>query len=173
MIDGTCRRERDLWITEVNWPLEGTGKYSPAAGKPNVSEEEQADYMVRYYILCLASGFVERIYWWQLVAPGYGLVDSREKPWRKRPGYYAFQTMVGLLEESAFTEKVAHPQALIFSFQKNGESFSVCWTNGDPCDHVFEDRIIRVLSRDGKEIPVKDNRVKIDGSPKYVFFEMG
>lgn len=172
VIDGTCRRKRDLWITEVNWPLEGTGKYSPAAGKPNVSEEEQADYMVRYYILCLASGFVERIYWWQLVAPGYGLVDSRETPWRKRPGYYAFQTMVRILEESTFTEKAVHPSALIFSFQKNDKSFSVCWTNGEPCNHVFEKRIIRILSRDGKEIPVKDNRVEIDGSPKYVFFEM-
>jgi len=30
-----------------------------------------------------------------------------------------------------------------------------------------------VLSRDGKEIPVKDNRLKIDGTPKYVFFETG
>ncbi|UCE21305.1 MAG: hypothetical protein JSV46_03490, partial [Candidatus Aminicenantes bacterium] len=115
----------------------------------------------------------ERMYWWQLVAPGYGLVDSRETPWRKRPGYYAFQTMVRLLEESTFTEKMAHPSALIFSFQKNEESFSVCWTNSEPCDQVFEKRIIRVLNRDGKEIQVKDNRVEIDGSPKYVFFENG
>jgi hypothetical protein len=81
--------------------------------------------------------------------------------------------MVRLLEGSTFTEKGAHPQALIFSFQKNDESFSVCWTNAEPCDHVFENRIVRVLSRDAKEIPVKNNQVKIDGSPKYVFLEKG
>ena len=177
VIDGTCSRERDLWITEVNWPLEGTGKYSPAAGRPNVSEEEQADYMVRYYILLLASGFVERIYWWQLVAPGYGLVDSREKAWRRRPGFHAFKTMVGRLEQSTFTGKMSfsgkmpHSRAMMFSFQKGKEIFAVCWTNDSPCDHVFERRVARVIGRDGDEIPVKDNRVKIDGSPKYVFFE--
>ncbi len=171
VIDGTCRRERDLWITEVNWPLKGTGKYSPAAGRPNVSEEEQADYMVRYYILLLASGFVERIYWWQLVAPGYGLVDSREKPWRMRPGYHAFKTMVGRLEESTFTRKTPHSRAMIFSFQRGKEDFTVCWTNDGRCNHVFERRIIQVIGRDGDEIPVKENRIQIDASPKYVFFE--
>ena len=171
VIDGTSRQERDLWITEVNWPLKDTGKYSPAAGKPNVSEEEQADYMVRYYILCLASGFVERIYWWQLVAPGYGLVDSRPKEWRKRPGFYAMKTMAGFLDGSTFTGKVPHPQALIFFFQKENENFAACWTTGEACDYAFPGRILRVISRDGDEISVRDNWAKIDGSPKYVFFE--
>ena len=34
VVDGYSGRERDLWITEVNWPLKGTGKYSPAFGRP-------------------------------------------------------------------------------------------------------------------------------------------
>jgi hypothetical protein len=173
VIDGTSRRERGLWITEVNWPLKDTGKYSPAAGKPNVSEEEQADYLVRYYILCLASGFVERIYWWQLVAPGYGLVDSRQKEWRRRPGFYAMKTMIGFLDGSTFTGKVPHPQALVFFFQKENENFAVCWTTGETCDYAFPGRILRVVNRDGDEISVRENWVKIDGSPKYVFFEKG
>ncbi|MCK4646918.1 MAG: hypothetical protein KAU46_11755 [Candidatus Aminicenantes bacterium] len=169
VIDGSSRLERDLWITEVNWPLKGTGKYSPASGKPNVSEEEQANYLVRYYILCLASGFVERIYWWQLVAPGYGLIDNRKKEWRKRPGFYALKFMVTLIEESTFTGKVAHPQAMIFSFRRNTEDFSVCWTGSGECDYSFSRRIIRVLNRDGEEIPFHDTHIKIDQSPKYVF----
>ncbi len=170
VIDGTCRRERDLWITEVNWPLQGTGKYSPAAGRPNVTEEEQADYMVRYHILCLSSGFVERIYWWQLVAPGYGFVDSREKPWRIRPGYHAYKTMTGFLENSTFTGKMPHSRAMMFSFQRGEEDLAVCWTNDGPLEHVFERQIVRVIGRDGDEIPVKENKVRIDESPKYVFF---
>jgi len=171
VVDGSSGRERDLWITEVNWPLKGTGKYSPASGKPNVSEEEQASYLVRYFILCLASGFVERVYWWQLVAPGYGLIDSRKKEWRKRPSFYAMKTMVALLEGSTFTGKVQHPEEMIFSFRRGKESFVVCWTKGAVSGHVFSRRIIRVLSRDGEEIPFKDNQIKIDGSPKYVFLE--
>ncbi|NIO48632.1 MAG: hypothetical protein GTN73_04220 [Candidatus Aminicenantes bacterium] len=171
VVDGSCGGERDLWITEVNWPLKGTGKYSPASGKPNVSEEEQANYLVRYFILCLTSGFVERIYWWQLVAPGYGLIDSRKKKWRRRPSFYALKTMVSLLEGSTFTGKIPHSEALIFSFCKGKNNFVVCWTNGAPCEHVFTRRIMGILSRDGEEIPFKDERIGIDGSPKYVFIE--
>lgn len=169
VIDGSCAGERELWITEVNWPLKGTGKYSPAAGKPNVTEKEQADYLVRYFIVCLASGLVERIYWWQLVAPGYGLVDSRGKEWRKRPSFHALKTMVRHLEGSTFTEKIPHAQAMLFLFEKEKETFAVCWTKGNPCEYVFPKRIARALSRDGEETSFQDNRIEIEHSPKYVF----
>lgn len=171
VVDGSSRGKRDLWITEVNWPLKGTGKYSPASGRPNVSEEEQADYLVRYYILCAASGFVERIYWWQLVAPGYGLIDSRGKEWRRRPSFYAMKTMVSQLERSLFKGKVEHPRAKIFSFFKGERNFFICWTKGPAFDYFFDGRVVRVLSRDGKEIPSGNGRVKIEASPKYVFLE--
>jgi hypothetical protein len=126
---------------------------------------------------------VKRIYWWQLVAPGYGLIDSRGKKWRKRPAFFAVKAMVKLLEGSIFTGKkgdsplfsdtgkIAYPQALIFSFEKAKENFAVCWTKRAHCDYDFPRRIVRVLSRDGEEIPFKDSRVNITPSPKYIFFE--
>lgn len=178
VVDGSFGEVKEVWITEVNWPLKGTGKYSPASGKPNVSEEEQADYLVRYFILCLASGFVQRIYWWQLVAPGYGLIDSRSKEWRKRPAFFAMKTMAKLLEGSTFTGRIAHHQALIFCFKRESaegkrgeENFAVCWTKGAQCDYDFGRRIVRILSRDGEEISFKGTRVKVSSSPKYIFFE--
>ncbi len=58
VVDASAGSERDIWITEINWPLQGTGKFSPASGRPNVTEGEQADYLVRYFVLCLATGFV-------------------------------------------------------------------------------------------------------------------
>jgi hypothetical protein len=105
------------------------------------------------------------------VAPGYGLIDSRKKKWRKRPSFYALKTMVSLLERSTFTGKVAHPEALIFSFCRGKDNFVICWTKGEPCEHVFPRRITRMLSRDGEEIPFKGDRIKIGGCPKYVFIE--
>lgn len=173
-----CVEDRPLWITEVNWPLEKTGKHSPASGKPNVTEEEQADYLVRYYVLCLATGFVERVYWWQLVAPGYGLIDSREEPWRKRPSFFAFKTMASLLRESEFQGRIPHPHAEIFSFRKRAENFAVIWTKDKKNwglslikNWGLSPIIKRVVGRDGREIPFEENRITIDGSPKYVFFE--
>ena len=168
--DSSAGGRRDAWITEVNWPLEGTGKYSPASGKPNVSEETQADYLVRYYILCLASGLIERVYWWQLAAPGYGLVDTREKPWRRRPSFTAFRTMTAVLSGATFIGRDRAAGGEVFHFRKGGRSFAVCWTNGPPFDYEFTAPAAEVTGRDGTALGAGSRRVRVDGSPKYVFF---
>jgi len=76
------------WITEVNWPLR-EGPHSPAGRDVAVDEEAQADYLVRYYLLTLGTGLIERVFWWQVVARGYGLVDPADpaNP-RRRPSFH-------------------------------------------------------------------------------------
>ena len=153
----------------MNWPLQGTGKYSPVSGEPNVSEDEQADYLVRYYILALVSGFVERVYWWQLLAPGYGLIDSREGKWRKRPSFYAMKAMVSFLDDSIFQGCFAETDAKIFIFVKNKNVFAVGWTTGEALEYTFPGRLLKVLDRSGKQLPVSGNKLQLDSSPKYIF----
>ena len=178
--ESSARRRCSCWITEVNWPLEGTGPHSPASGKPNVTEEEQADYLVRYYIIGLASGLIERVYWWQLVAPGYGLADSREEPWRKRPAWFALRQMVEALAGSEFTGKDGGGSARgaeIYRFRKAGRDFAVCWTNDGRRDFEFGRPVDGVTGRDGGAIapagtPERSaGRIAIGRSPKYVAFK--
>ncbi len=182
-IDATARpgAGRGLWITEFNWPLAGTGAFSPASGKPNVSEDEQADYLVRYCVPGLASGLAERIYWWQLVAPGYGLVDSRESPWRRRPAFRAFKALRARLEGSVFEgcgegpDGPAPDGVEIFRFRKDGRAFAVCWApGGGPAELIWKAPVAAVQDREGREIPLASRasqRIVIDGSPKYVLFK--
>ncbi|TRZ92822.1 hypothetical protein D4R89_00630 [bacterium] len=186
-VDVSARAGRDVWITEVNWPLSGADPYSPASGRPNVTEEEQANYLIRYYVLLLASGLVERITWWQLAAPGYGLVDNREEPWRRRPAFHAFRTLRARIEGSVFEglgetnapsidasgfghNSGAGDDVRIFRFRKDGRPFAVCWTPGPPVERAFERRVEAVIDRDGREIAGRPQKITIDGSPKYVDF---
>jgi len=37
---------------------------------------------------------VSKLYWHQLVAPGYGLVDNRDKAIRKTPAFYKFKQLI-------------------------------------------------------------------------------
>lgn len=170
VVDACLKENRNIWITEMNWPIAGTGKYSPAVGRMNVSEEEQADYVVRYFILCLCTGFVERIYWWQLAAPGYGLVDSRPKIWRERPSFFALKSMVERVEGSLFMQKLPHPEAFMFLFRKQEGSFAVCWTTDPSLEHTFSRPVLRVENREGKQISFQNNRVRFTPSPCYVYF---
>ncbi|NOZ10470.1 MAG: hypothetical protein GXP09_05465 [Gammaproteobacteria bacterium] len=85
-----------LWITEFNWPLLGTKPYTPNSGRPQttVDPELQAQYLKDYYRIARQSDCVEKAYWWQLIAPGYGLVDSRGRQLQKRPAYYALKVLL-------------------------------------------------------------------------------
>lgn len=83
-----------IWITEVNWPLAGTGESAPTSGKECVSEEDCAKHLTDYLRIAHGTGLVERVYWWQLVAAGYGLVDPRGGTLRTRPGFAAMQRLI-------------------------------------------------------------------------------
>ncbi len=171
MVEAGVRRSSRIWITEVNWPLQGTGPYSPASGRPNVTEDEQADYLVRYHVLCLSGGYIDRIYWWQLIAPGYGLADSREGALRRRPAFLAYKTMVEQLEGAVFLGREPSAWAEIFHFERGQDRLAVCWTPGRPRMHDFGRAVRRVIDRDGRETkPSSSSGLQLEGSPGYVFF---
>lgn len=80
-------RNKGIYITEVNWPLRGTAPYAPTSEKECISEETYAKYMQRYLETTAQCPQVTRVYWHQLIAPGYGLVDSRDGRLRKTTGF--------------------------------------------------------------------------------------
>ena len=90
------RSANKLWITETNWPLLNTKPYTPNSGNPTrtVDEQTQAEYLKLYYQIAYQSGWVERVYWWSLINPGYGLVDHRSGELRKMPSFYAFKDLL-------------------------------------------------------------------------------
>jgi hypothetical protein len=95
-ISGRCRQrsETPLWITEFNWPLLGTESWSPTSVEVQVSEEDAAKYLLEYCRIAYQTGLVERLYWWQLVHPGFGLVDSREATLRRRPAFHIARQLI-------------------------------------------------------------------------------
>jgi len=81
----------EIYITEVNWPLSGTAPYAPTSELECVSETEYAQYMSRYLEIAKESGKVSRVYWHQLIAAGYGLVDDRDAGLRKMEAFERFK----------------------------------------------------------------------------------
>lgn len=90
------RCDDSLWITETNWPLLNTKPYTPNSGNPTrtVDEQTQAKYLKWYYQIAWQTGWVDRVYWWQLINPGYGLVDHRGGSLRKMPSFYAMKELI-------------------------------------------------------------------------------
>ncbi|MDD2781580.1 glycosyl hydrolase, partial [Sulfuricurvum sp.] len=91
----------EIIITETNWPITNTAPYAPTSEHECVSEEEYADFMVRYHLLAFASQHASSVYWHQLIAPGYGLIDNREGIIRKRSAFFAYKMMLEQMREAS------------------------------------------------------------------------
>ena len=126
------RKAPPLWITEVNWPLRDTGRYAPSLDDCRVGEAEQLLYLVRYFLMVLASGSVSAGYWHQLVAPGYGLIDNRDGTLRERPAFRGFSTLCRLFN-GADVESFAHEADLGYyrlTARKGGAEVAALWRSG-------------------------------------------
>jgi hypothetical protein len=158
------------WITEVNWPLR-EGPHSPAGRDVAVDEESQADYLARYYVLVLATGLVERVYWWQLAAKGYGLIDPiPPAAWRKRPAFATLKTLHDELSGRTFRELRSTPETRLFRFSEAaGEEVVVGWSLGADGAQVRLERPPSVIrGRDGATMAVANGRdVTLTPSPTY------
>ena len=153
---------RKIYLTETNWPISDTAPYAPTSEFECVDEESYANFMVRYYLLAFATQKVDSVYWHQLVAPGYGLVDSREGI-RKRTAFAAFKTMNTLLKEMEFLS-FEHKNGTFTLLTKNeNQTLTAIWSL-EP--KTFTYLVAKTyIDRDGKQF--KKSSIEIGPSPIY------
>lgn len=154
------KSQNKLYITEVNWPLEGTSPYAPAVGDCMVSETLQTTYLVRYYLLMMASGRVEKCYWHQLIAPGYGLVDNLGSELRKRDAYYSFKVMTDLLTQAKTQYFSERKQQYRLGFSSPRGNIEAIWA----CDKSF----LITITNDQYVIDLLGNTIQADENGKIL-----
>jgi tRNA A-37 threonylcarbamoyl transferase component Bud32 len=162
------------WSTCAFWTL-------PRIQRILVSSEEQmADYLTRYFVLCASEGSFERFYWGPLVSRREGLLDDgtglpedrsirdvvsyyselpgESEQWRHRPALYAFKTIQTMLSGARYLQRLSGKKGLeVHAFEKGDQHFHVVWTkNGglarstDIYTQVDLEMIKSIQSRDGK-----------------------
>lgn len=165
---GRCCDAR-VWITEVNWPL-WEGPHSPAGRAAAVDVERQADYLVRYYLLALGSGLVERVFWWRLAARGYGLMVPRGAgELCERPSFEAMRTMIALLAGARFDGPLPVPEGCwLYPFTTAQGRVVVGWSLQPGRQVELPSRPASVLARDGRELTAPaGTTVELGPSPRY------
>lgn len=98
------KTSNELIITETNWPIKNTAPYAPTSEFECISEDDYTNYMIRYHLLAFATQKVSTVYWHQLIAPGYGLIDNRDGVIIKRHAFDAYKTMLLHLSDAVFKD---------------------------------------------------------------------
>lgn len=138
-----------LVVSEFNWPLRGTGVWSPVGSPhvspgertndPSVDEAEAALYLVRYLLLGLCSGMADEMVFWRLAAHGFGLVDVPPDgggEWRRRPGFEALRTWFRFLNGATFLAAEEQAGAWRLRFRRvDGTSLCVAWRGPEAWGH--------------------------------------
>jgi len=174
-----------LVVSELNWPPSGTGVYSPVGAPyvspgpryndPSVSEQEAAAYLLRYVLIAICSGLVERVFWWRLVAFGYGLVDDSRCPWRKRPGFAVLAQLLKRFSESTFIERATvasidgADEGILYRFTtRAGDSWSIAYCTNHACQIRLPLGVKQVSDSVGNAINLDGDRVTLGMMPIYL-----
>ncbi len=163
------KTEGEIVITETNWPITGTAPYAPTSEHECVSEEEYADYLVRYHLLAFASQHASCVFWHQLIAPGYGLVDHRDGIIRKRNAFAAYQTMLSHLHDAIFVGYGAKRGRHTLLCSTPRGMLHVEWLETGRLD-VPLTRSVKGYSRDG--ITFESDLLLLGPSPLYYYTPM-
>lgn len=111
------------------------------------SEEKQADYLIRYFVLLAASNTVNKAFWGPLICHREGLIDegdfaypSLEKityyaplqgktaQFKKRPSFYAYQAVIKNISGATYLKSYQQDGVHIYRFLKNQRFVDVAWT---------------------------------------------
>ena len=168
IVETSKHGDRPCWVTEVNWPLR-EGPHSPAGRAVSVDEESQADFLVRYYLLAQGTGLVERVYWWQLVSRGYGLVSVDDEGLRRRSAHTALARLVDELAGHRLVEITADSSGgHRYLFERDGRRRAVVWSAAEPQRVDLGGEALAARSRDGETVTVGGASIEAGSSPIYV-----
>ena len=169
------RCDERVIVSEVNWPLVDSGVWSPVSAsymapgtkgsKVHVTEEEYGNFMIRYLVLALCSGFVDQVYWWRLVAHGFGLIDERaDGGWRERIGFKMLCVFLEQLGTATFVEKLeVEERVYALRFERKNDEVTMMWCNGRVFAGPWPGSFKKVLDASGEDIEPEE----VGGSPVY------
>ena len=123
------KTSNEIYITEFNWPLLDMGKWAPAETSL-IKESSQSNYLVRYFLLMLASGRIKKCYWHQLVAPGYGLINNLGDQIVKRDAYYCFKHLIQITAGGKTKKFIKEKDLFCLVFEKDNEIIEAIWSIG-------------------------------------------
>lgn len=171
--------EEKVIISEVNWPIENTDIWSPIvcpyvtprwSNRPSgETENDHANFMLRYIAIAICSGHVDQLFWWRLSAKGYGLVDDQNE-FKPRPAFTALQYFLVRLGDATFMKKwPSAKNTYVLEFHNDTQQILMAWTTtkrepNSESNALAQFDAQKIYDRDGNKL----KEVVISEAPIYL-----
>ncbi|GFZ91875.1 hypothetical protein GCM10008018_42740 [Paenibacillus marchantiophytorum] len=168
-------QSKPIWITEIGWPTH--------IGPRSVDEQTQASYLIRTYVLALASG-VDKIFWYDFMNDGtdkqepehnFGLIRNpadEKGGYTPKPGYVSLATMNRLLTNKQFYEQHSDNGINRYSFQGQEGPIHVMWTQAKTDVTITTNQPVSITDMMGQEETLEPLNGKVyvtlTGNPIFV-----
>jgi hypothetical protein len=164
----TIVREKPIWITEIGYPTH--------QGASGVSEEQQANYLTRTFLLARSSPTMQRVFWYDFQNDGTALTEAEfnfgliRKDKNPKPAYKACKTLASLVRDLPLKEYGKKDAADFYRFEKGKDWVIAAWKTGEPESIIIpvSGRRLRIIERDGeaKAIQTQERFLKLSVSEK-------
>jgi hypothetical protein len=123
--------------------------------------------------MVLGTGLVERVFWWRLIARGYGLISPKsDGSLRRRPAWEALRTLIAQVEGATFEGPLPAPEgAYLYHFTRGGDRLVVAWSTSTGVQAQLPAPAAEAVSRDGRRLPPRDG-VEIDLGPSPAYYRI-
>jgi len=175
-------RNKPIWVTEVGWPV---GK-----GLEAVDEQTQANYLVRMYILGMATPNVKKMFWFLGETYGtidsmWGIVQKNNYGYEPRPAFFAFAALTSILNKAEYKstiylKDIKDKYSRCYIFAKDDKKYvAVCWRLGLSTQLEVDDSgIDKVIDSYGNslfppKVSASNILLPISQTPIYVAFKNG
>ena len=163
--------DKKIWITELGWPTGRGDVKEHIINERNVNLREQAEYLIRAYIIGLSLGEVEKIFWYCFKNTGYdpdiseqnyGLVNADLSP---KPAYIAYRVMASKLSGLNYAGRLDLPEPLrAYIFESKNKTVKVLWSVGinKTLDLPVKEKVVLLTDIMGNTEQVQIMRGKIN-----------
>ena len=168
---------KPLWITECGWPTHKAWN--------GVSEETQADYLVRSIVLSLTHG-VEKFYWYTNLCgldegsneANFGFSRGKADPrgaYVPKPAYVTYSVLTRELTNASYIgQEDIGENIYCYKFQRDGKDIRTLWSSNASNVTLKTDGSVRVTDMVGKETildPDSDGNIYLTASDSPLYLE--
>ena len=148
--------DKKVWVTEIGWST------------TDVNEKRQAENLVKSYVLCLSTGIVDKVFWFNLRCgpdaekgiSNFGIINHDYSP---RLAYVAYANMSKRLEGAEYKKKIKLDNVEAYIFEKDEGFIAVLWGSG-----LIKIGKVKVFDMVGNPIEVKEGRLKVTSEPVFI-----